>query len=407
MNKVTVKINGIDYNLKGEETAEYLTEIAGYVDKKLRNLIDGNKKLSTSSAAILTAMNAADELFKEKEDAKDIKNQFSLLKSQIAYLEKHNKELEEKVTSLDNHLKEQNQDANKDFDNRINELNEYIKEKESQLSDLGKEKESLEQQLIKEVQFLKKEINENEKVSNKKLDEKNNIISDLNTKIQEVKQYYENKIELVHQNYKEQLNKINNVNEKIQNDLIKANENNGELKKEINEYKNQMNLKVNKELNLKKEISNLQIKFKEYEENNSFKDENKILKEENNSFKEKIKNLNKEAELLTIEAKKYKEMNKKIIKRNETDSFKSRSNFYKLKAYEDKYIGLLERFIESQIENICLKKGIKYKSPINIIGSLGKNKDIDIEDEMIFLSRNKNIEKKELKDKILINSVQK
>ena len=68
MNVVTVKINGMEYNLKGEESIEYLTEIANYVDRKVNSIIDNNKKLSTSSAAMLAAMNAVDDMYKAKEE---------------------------------------------------------------------------------------------------------------------------------------------------------------------------------------------------------------------------------------------------------------------------------------------------------------------------------------------------
>ena len=64
MNTVTVVINGIEYNLRGKEDERYLSEVAAYVDTKIREISGSNKKLSTSSAAVLTAVNIADELFK-------------------------------------------------------------------------------------------------------------------------------------------------------------------------------------------------------------------------------------------------------------------------------------------------------------------------------------------------------
>ena len=64
MNTVTVIINGIEYNLRGKEDERYLSEVAAYVDNKIREISGSNKKLNTSSAAVLTAVNIADELFK-------------------------------------------------------------------------------------------------------------------------------------------------------------------------------------------------------------------------------------------------------------------------------------------------------------------------------------------------------
>ena len=40
MNVITVKINGLEYNLKGEESEEYLHKVAIYADKKIKGILD-------------------------------------------------------------------------------------------------------------------------------------------------------------------------------------------------------------------------------------------------------------------------------------------------------------------------------------------------------------------------------
>ena len=70
MNTVTVKINGMEYNLKGKEDDEYLLKVSEYVDGKFKEVSSNNNKLSISSVAVLSALNIADELFKcNKEEA--------------------------------------------------------------------------------------------------------------------------------------------------------------------------------------------------------------------------------------------------------------------------------------------------------------------------------------------------
>ena len=86
MNVVTIKINGIEYNLKGEEREEYLHMVASHVDKKIKNIMSNNEKLSTSSAAILTALNLGDDMFKSHSLSKE-------LSSKVESLEKHDREL--------------------------------------------------------------------------------------------------------------------------------------------------------------------------------------------------------------------------------------------------------------------------------------------------------------------------
>ena len=116
MNVVTIKINGIEYNLKGEEREEYLHTIASYVDKKIKNIIGNNQNLSTSSAAILTAINLGDDLFKSEALCKELSNKveslekhdkeltelFEDLKKQLSHMESYNKELLSKCKNIEN-----------------------------------------------------------------------------------------------------------------------------------------------------------------------------------------------------------------------------------------------------------------------------------------------------------------
>jgi cell division protein ZapA len=106
MNVVTIKINGIEYNLKGEEREEYLHMVASHVDKKIKNIMGNNEKLSTSSAAILTALNLGDDMFKSHSRANE-------LASKVEFLEKHDKELSNQLEGLKkqlNHMEAYNQE---------------------------------------------------------------------------------------------------------------------------------------------------------------------------------------------------------------------------------------------------------------------------------------------------------
>ena len=64
--RTTVRINGHDYVLAGEEPEEYMHEVAIYVDKKMSEIHRKYDKLSTSMVAVLAAVNIADELLKER-----------------------------------------------------------------------------------------------------------------------------------------------------------------------------------------------------------------------------------------------------------------------------------------------------------------------------------------------------
>lgn len=66
-NKVVVKIMGHEYKLVSEDSREYMQKISNYVDDRMSEISEGNKKLSTAMIAVLSALNIADEYFKLQE----------------------------------------------------------------------------------------------------------------------------------------------------------------------------------------------------------------------------------------------------------------------------------------------------------------------------------------------------
>ncbi|MFH0778514.1 MAG: cell division protein ZapA [Candidatus Eisenbacteria bacterium] len=67
-NVIKVQIFGGEYKIRGEANSDYIADVARYVDSKMREI---NEKLSVASlgkVAILTSLNLADELFKERRD---------------------------------------------------------------------------------------------------------------------------------------------------------------------------------------------------------------------------------------------------------------------------------------------------------------------------------------------------
>lgn len=74
-NKVEVRICGKDYTVVGKESNEYIQKVALYIDKKMEEVTKSNSKLSTSMAAVLTAINVADDYFKNMESMDDLKEQ--------------------------------------------------------------------------------------------------------------------------------------------------------------------------------------------------------------------------------------------------------------------------------------------------------------------------------------------
>ncbi|MCL0101138.1 cell division protein ZapA [Peptococcaceae bacterium] len=71
-NRVKIEICGQPYILKGSESPEYMKELSKYVDEKIKQVQSRNPKLSLDKAAVLAAINIADELKKFKADYEEL-----------------------------------------------------------------------------------------------------------------------------------------------------------------------------------------------------------------------------------------------------------------------------------------------------------------------------------------------
>ena len=73
-NRVTMTICGQDYTLVADESAAYMQKVGAMVDGEMRQLMDG-AHMSRDNAAVLAAVNLADELCKAQENADNLRRQ--------------------------------------------------------------------------------------------------------------------------------------------------------------------------------------------------------------------------------------------------------------------------------------------------------------------------------------------
>lgn len=99
-NKVEVRISGKDYTLVGAESEEYIQKIALYIDKKMNEVTRMNSKLSTSLAAVLTAVNVADDYFKIRESEANIKKELKRAQEELELLRMERNQLTENNLTL-------------------------------------------------------------------------------------------------------------------------------------------------------------------------------------------------------------------------------------------------------------------------------------------------------------------
>ena len=73
-NRVTMSICGDEYTLVADESSAYMEKVGALVDKKMSELMEV-AHMGRGDAAVLAAVNIADELFKAQESAENLRRQ--------------------------------------------------------------------------------------------------------------------------------------------------------------------------------------------------------------------------------------------------------------------------------------------------------------------------------------------
>ncbi len=98
-NRVVVTVGGLKYTLLAVEDENYVHRVAAYVNEKLKE----NSKpggVSQMDCAILTAINIADERFKEQEASENLRRQIKDLLEESAQLKQELSEAKREVFKL-------------------------------------------------------------------------------------------------------------------------------------------------------------------------------------------------------------------------------------------------------------------------------------------------------------------
>jgi cell division protein ZapA len=101
-NKVDVRIAGKDYTLVGSESDEYIQKVGLYIDKKMNEIMKANGRLSTSMAAVLTAINVADDFFKAHDAENNLRKELKKAQDELEKLRETNKVISSENAILNN-----------------------------------------------------------------------------------------------------------------------------------------------------------------------------------------------------------------------------------------------------------------------------------------------------------------
>ena len=103
-NKITVSIAGQEYTMVAEEGEDYVKRwrCAALVDSQVRDVMNG-ARLGRSDAAVLAAMNIADQFFKEQEASENLRRQIKEGLDENAKLKMELSESKREIFKLQNH----------------------------------------------------------------------------------------------------------------------------------------------------------------------------------------------------------------------------------------------------------------------------------------------------------------
>ena len=106
-NRVVVNICGEEYTFVAEESASYMQKVGSYVSEKMDEVLNG-AKVGRSDAAILTAANITDELFKAQAAAEQLRSQIKGYLDEAGMAQAEVSELKREVFRLQQKLDQKN-----------------------------------------------------------------------------------------------------------------------------------------------------------------------------------------------------------------------------------------------------------------------------------------------------------
>ena len=109
-NHVAVTICGDEYTRVAEESAAYMQKVGSYVNGKMAEVLE-SARVGRMDAAVLTAVNIADELFKAQSAAEQLRSQIKGYLDQASKAQNEVSELKREVFRLQQKLDGQSRNS--------------------------------------------------------------------------------------------------------------------------------------------------------------------------------------------------------------------------------------------------------------------------------------------------------
>ena len=115
-NRVVVSICGEDYTFVAEEAPSYMQRVGSYVSEKMEAVLSG-ARVGRTDAAVLTAVNLTDELFKSQTAAEQLRGQIKGYLDEASKAQAEVSELKREVFRLQQRLESRNNGQNRQNNN--------------------------------------------------------------------------------------------------------------------------------------------------------------------------------------------------------------------------------------------------------------------------------------------------
>ena len=102
-NRVVISICGEEYTFIADESAAYMQKVGSYVSEKMEDVLN-SAKVGRTDAAILTAANIADELFKAQAASEQLRSQIKGYLDEAGRAQSEASELKREVFRLQQRL---------------------------------------------------------------------------------------------------------------------------------------------------------------------------------------------------------------------------------------------------------------------------------------------------------------
>ena len=102
-NRVVISICGEEYTFIADESAAYMQKVGSYVSEKMEEVLN-SAKVGRTDAAILTAANIADELFKAQAASEQLRSQIKGYLDEAGRAQSEVSELKREVFRLQQRL---------------------------------------------------------------------------------------------------------------------------------------------------------------------------------------------------------------------------------------------------------------------------------------------------------------